>query len=681
MRHWFATGACWVLASAAFAQQEPTIKGVVVQGSLQDSAGPGATVVKPDQSKRPQRSVTETLKEQPGVSVGRAGGAAVEPVLRGLSGSRLPVVVDGVPQEAVCNHRMDPPTSTLSPESIARLALIRGPYSVLYGPAVAGVVELERDDKAWRANGQRAVMSATVGSEERFESNLEASAARGDFALLARRGDASQGNYRAGDDGPEVFSRYRRHEEGVRAAYATSEAGRIEYSYQHSDGKAAYQAFHMDATKLDTEEHVLRRVSTDRVGWLTRRRLSVSSRSTDHEMDDYSMRPSVEKIITNNAIRIIKRVSKLQMVQGYQGGAARADFRLEPLEDTILDLGAETRRDRFDAENRSNVEDCQTIKATGVRTCTNYGDTAWAFYDLSWRRHGMFAEAMQTMGDVTVKAGVRGDRQETEVGDLNDFNGTNVQPGAHSSRTEYLRNGFVRGEWQAGKEVLLHAGMARSTRPADFMERANFSGGPNLDAERSMQKDVGLLWDAGRFRFEMLYFVAHHPNFILVSGGTTITQERARRRGGEASLAVQIDKHWRMTASGAKVDGWNESRHVPLAQTPAPEASLGLAHERDVWGGGIVVRGVRGQRRVDPGYGNTLGTDIGHSKGFATWRLEGWWLPWPALRLSAGIDNLFDRNHAEHVSRTGSFAPAGFVATERVPEPGRSVWLRARLAL
>ena len=43
------------------------------------------------------------------------------------------------------------------------------------------------------------------------------------------------------------------------------------------------------------------------------------------------------------------------------------------------------------------------------------------------------------------------------------------------------------------------------------------------------------------------------------------------------------------------------------------------------------------------------------------------------LRFTAGVDNLFDENYAEHISRAGA-AVAGFEQTTRVNEPGRTLW-------
>ena len=45
------------------------------------------------------------------------------------------------------------------------------------------------------------------------------------------------------------------------------------------------------------------------------------------------------------------------------------------------------------------------------------------------------------------------------------------------------------------------------------------------------------------------------------------------------------------------------------------------------------------------------------------------------IRLTAGVDNLFDKLYAEHLSRGGA-AVSGFEQTTRVNEPGRTVWLK-----
>lgn len=94
--------------------------------------------------------------------------------------------------------------------------------------------------------------------------------------------------------------------------------------------------------------------------------------------------------------------------------------------------------------------------------------------------------------------------------------------------------------------------------------------------------------------------------------------------------------------------------------------------------GGGMGRLVDGQHRVDAGNGTVVGRDLDDSGGFATLALNGAWRVNRSLRLSAGVDNLFDRAYAEHLNLAGN-AGFGFPGDERINEPGRTVWARADL--
>jgi iron complex outermembrane recepter protein len=89
---------------------------------------------------------------------------------------------------------------------------------------------------------------------------------------------------------------------------------------------------------------------------------------------------------------------------------------------------------------------------------------------------------------------------------------------------------------------------------------------------------------------------------------------------------------------------------------------------------------VQGQTRYDTGYGNIVGQDIGASSGFAIFSLNAAYKPKKGMLLSAGVDNLFDKTYAEFISRSGA-SVGGFAQTTRVNEPGRTLWLKANIAL
>ena len=49
------------------------------------------------------------------------------------------------------------------------------------------------------------------------------------------------------------------------------------------------------------------------------------------------------------------------------------------------------------------------------------------------------------------------------------------------------------------------------------------------------------------------------------------------------------------------------------------------------------------------------------------------------LKLSAGVDNLLDKNYSEHLNLAGN-AGFGFPADTRIDEPGRTYWTRLDLS-
>ena len=84
-------------------------------------------------------------------------------------------------------------------------------------------------------------------------------------------------------------------------------------------------------------------------------------------------------------------------------------------------------------------------------------------------------------------------------------------------------------------------------------------------------------------------------------------------------------------------------------------------------------------RRDRPDARSVVGQDIGSTPGFTVYSLNAGYRPKKGTLISAGIDNLFDKAYAEHISRAGA-AVAGYTQTTRVNEPGRNLWLKASMA-
>jgi iron complex outermembrane recepter protein len=89
------------------------------------------------------RDVGEFLRRIPNVSGIRRGGSAIDPVVRGYKYSQLNVIMNnGIKIEGGCPNRMDPVSSHIEAEDIENIEIIKGPFSMKYGPSFGGLINL-----------------------------------------------------------------------------------------------------------------------------------------------------------------------------------------------------------------------------------------------------------------------------------------------------------------------------------------------------------------------------------------------------------------------------------------------------------------------------------------------------------------------------------------------------------
>ena len=70
-----------------------------------------------------------------------------------------------------------------------------------------------------------------------------------------------------------------------------------------------------------------------------------------------------------------------------------------------------------------------------------------------------------------------------------------------------------------------------------------------------------------------------------------------------------------------------------------------------------------------------MSKDFGPSAGFGTLSLNGSYAFNKSMKLSVGIDNVFNKTYSEHLNLAGQ-GSFGFAANTRVNEPGRNIWAR-----
>ena len=151
-----------------------------------------------------------------------------------------------------------------------------------------------------------------------------------------------------------------------------------------------------------------------------------------------------------------------------------------------------------------------------------------------------------------------------------------------------------------------------------------------------------------------------------------------RIAGGELGASYRLNPNWKSDASLAYAWGKNSSDGEALPQMPPLEGRLGLTYERDNWSTSGLWRVVAAQTRVAENQGTVVGKDFDESAGFGVLAVNGAYRVNRNFKVTAGVDNLLDKNYSEHLNLAGSagFADYGLDATSRVNEPGRTYWAR-----
>jgi iron complex outermembrane receptor protein len=635
--------------------QETKLESVVVTAPTMEAPLTVTTDPKAPRQPLPAHDGADMLKSIPGFSVIRKGGTDGDPVFRGMSGSRLGILLDGQEIHGGCGGRMDPPTAYIYPESYDRVTVLKGPQQVLYVPgSSAGVVLFERESKRMTEPGWSAQGSLTFGSFGRNDQYLEVRGGNPDFYARANATRSDSDNYEDGD-GEEVHSFYTRWSTSAALGWTPDDNTLIELSAGRSDGEAAYADRAMDGTKFERENVALKFEKRNISSLVNKVEANVYYSYIDHVMDNYSLRSNTGMKMLNNPDRETK------------GG--RVAVTLTPAEPLQLVLGADMKTDEHTFRDGTNYF---TKPRTG---------------DLSFDRYGVFGEATYALDDVRrVVGGLRVDDHEV----------TNDKMGG-ITESETLPSGFLRYENDyASGAGTWYVGLGHAERFPDYWEYMRTANLPRsgdartfttLDPEKTTQLDVGANWTHGEWSAAVSGFYSKVDDYILLRWVTPVTANvrnvDATVYGLEGDVTWRFAPNWQAYGTLAWVRGTNDTDNKPLAQQPPLEAKLGVEYDNRVFSYGAMVRMVAKQDRYDIGSGSIVanGQDLGATPGFATLALNAGYRPNKTTLLTVGVDNVFDRTYREHLGKGGWDFGSAKVTDLRINEPGRTLWLKAQVAL
>ncbi|HUH86858.1 MAG TPA: TonB-dependent copper receptor [Pusillimonas sp.] len=656
-------------------QQPARLDPIVVTGVAPDSPLTFTTDPKRPRQPLPASDGTDYLKTIPGFSAIRNGGSNGDPVLRGMFGSRLNILMNGTSMPGACPARMDAPSSYISPENFDELTVIKGPQSVLWGPgSSAGTIRFNRLPPGFTELGVLFDGRLTGGSWGRNDQALDLGAGNDKVYARVTANHSHSQDYKDGD-GNIVASRWDKWNADVALGFTPDADTVIELSAGTGDGEARYAGRGMDGAQFKRESLGLR-FEKDNMGKVLRKvEAMLYYNHADHVMDNYSLRT-----FTPGGGMSMPMASNVDRSTWGARVAATLDLADTLSLVTGMDMQDSSHR-RRNAMGRGAWRDQAWNKDAQMNNLGAFGELTWSM-----------SESSRLIGGARVdRASAKDHRPGTGGGMM-----AAASPTAGERRSETLLSGFVRYEQDlVSLPATFYVGLGHVQRFPDYWELFSPTLGPQgepnafagVRPEKTTQLDLGLQYETETLQAWVSAYVGRVNDFILFDYSTrnmmgALSQARnvdARIAGGEMGVSFKPASRWRLGTTLAYAWGKNTSDNMAMAQMPPLEARFSAAYDDGVWSGGALWRLVASQSRYARDHGNVVGKDFAGSGGFGVLSLNGGYKVNKQVQLTFGIDNVFNKTYGEHLNMAGN-SGFGFPAETRINEPGRNFWASLRLS-
>jgi iron complex outermembrane receptor protein len=609
-------------------------------------------------------------KDVEGITAIRRSGIALDPVLRGMSKDRLNTLVDGGFIFGACANRMDPPTFHITPYGTEGVEVTKGPFDVTLGPGgLGGTINiLTKEPKRYEemelhpeirggfdsvSNGVKGGLTLG-GGKKSFGFNLSYDYKNYDGYLDGKgkriTADFKQSNFTAGID------------------YLLDDDKKIGINYMGQRGSDVfYPTLAMDSPKDDMDMTALSFNSKN-----LEARIYYSL--VDHMMDNTSK----SRYVTNPSTMRMDAPSKSRTYGG------KLKTRLSFLDGT--DAG-------IDYYNRWWDITLQRWSSAGMRMAD-----IRAIPDTTIQDFGIFIQPEKKSENLTLTAGARIDFVKakanavgsTEQGYFDTYYGSGSGTSSNLDKSESNIGGFLKGNYNISDGIDAYAGIGRGVRTADPRERFRVLlpipggkwdiGNPNLNPEENIQFEIGNKAKFERFNYDISIFHNSIKNFITqFNTGKTFSSQSvmgyknvdATLYGGELSAGVLATDNISLIGSTSYTWGENRTENKPLPEIMPWQGKLGVRYDEfsgKYWCE-LMGRFVANQDRYDSV------VDPGTTAGFSTFDLRLGWKPKTNILLTAGAENIFDIHYYEHTSKNFAFNQDGYTTADRIPEPGRNIYV------
>ena len=612
---------------------------------------------------------------------------------RGLFGERVLGRVNGQRFATGGPNAMDPPLHYAPSILVDRIEVARGVAPVSQGPSLAGAVNAELVEVPF-ASGSSPEVHGRIGAQYRsVDDSYAAGGALGlstsnwRIGVIASREEGSDYEF---DGGTVASSSFERTNYGVHAGMKLGD-GEIFAEYRRNEtDPTGNPAFPMDIQYFNTD--FLRGGYSGQLTEKIGLKLMVGHVSVRHLMDNYSLRDPDPAVISTRA--------------------TFADADTTTAEGSLR-FGSATR-------NVSVGGDVELVeKYVRITNPFNANFFVEAQPDLTSDRYGAFVQWRGGAGPAEFELGARIDRTE-QAGGIPEL-GSAVPMGPVGLANAFAASARAANDttfdavlrlWLPGDEVTPRIMLARKTRVPSLLERfgwlptsASFGladgniyvGNQALDPEVAWIAEAGFDVDAGPVSFRPTVFYRRVDDYIQgtpfdttpgvintpvemvanMNGDATPLMFRnvdAELYGVDVDFTVEASENLLFEGSASFVRAKRRDIADNLYRVPPANARLAAIWQQDRWSLGAEVTAADDQDHV------SLSNDETSSDGYLVVGLFGSLAVADGITLDAGVENLFDAYYQPHLSGVNRVGASDVPLGERLPGPGRGVWVRTRIA-
>ncbi len=637
---------------------------------------------------RAVRTIPEALAYEPGVMVQKTGHGQGSPYIRGFTGYRNLLLIDGVRlNNSVFRDGPNQYWNTVDPYGLSRLELVRGPFSVLYGSdAIGGVVNAvtrgaeDLQSTAWSDQWNRRLYYRYASGEDSHIARAEVIGQPTENLVIGGGITAkSFGELEGGTAvGTQLKTGYDELDWDAKVQFLINDDAYVVLAHQSVAVADAWRT-HKTIYGIDWEGLT--------VGKELRRTLDQERDLTYLQYHHQDPLQGIEMLHAGvswhrqSEERDRLRSGERHDVQGFEVETLGAQASLMSATSIgTLTYGVDAYHDEVDSY-------AYKLDADGMVTSRSIqGPVA---DDATYDTLGVYVQDEVVLSDALVlTAGVRYEYAEADAQTVEDpiNGGVMAVKGDWDNVAGSLRALYWLDE---GHSCNVFGGLSQGYRAPNLSDLTRYDSArtdeietpaPDLDAEEFLTGEIGIKAGTRTLDAQVAYFysaidgmIVRTPTGRQIDGDYEVT----KRNAGDGYIhGVEVDAGYRFleayrlfltfTWIDGEVDTYPTSSDVlvtePIDRLMPPTGRTGLRWSRhDLWIEGAVLAAAKADKLSTRDAGDTSRIPPGGTPGYVVADLRAGWQAAPGLSLSLAIENVTDEDYRVHGSG--------------VNEPGRNLVL------